>query len=130
MVMTRKAVLVDTLETTLAYSTMSGLVMLTLGQPFVFVVPEFSEGAMSVLMGVLWLGAHVAIAIAYRRPEAQLSRLAPVSYTHLLWAIGLGYLVFGSIPDALTLLGAAVIVLSGLATFRMPAQRDQIDSTI
>ncbi|WP_162792726.1 DMT family transporter [Ochrobactrum sp. 3-3] len=130
MVMTRKAVLVDTLETTLAYSAMSGLVMLTLGQPFVFVVPDFSEGAMSVLMGVLWLGAHVAIALAYRRPEAQLSRLAPVSYTHLLWAIGLGYLVFGSIPDALTLLGAAVIVLSGLATFRMQAHRDQINSTI
>ncbi|MFD1792380.1 DMT family transporter [Ochrobactrum teleogrylli] len=120
MVMTRKAVLVDTLETTLAYSAISGLVVLTLGQPFVFVVPNLLEGTMAVLMGLLWLAAHVAIAVAYRRPEAQLSRLAPVSYTHLLWAVGLGYLVFGSIPDALTLLGAAVIVLSGLATFRMP----------
>jgi drug/metabolite transporter (DMT)-like permease len=66
----------------------------------------------------------VAIAIAYRRPEAQLSRLAPVSYTHLIWAIGLGYLVFGSIPDTLTLLGTAVIILSGLATFRMQAATD------
>jgi drug/metabolite transporter (DMT)-like permease len=124
MVMTRKAVLVDSLETTLAYSAMSGLVILSIGQPFVFVVPDFFEGVMSVLMGVLWLAAHVAIAIAYRRPEAQLSRLAPVSYTHLIWAIGLGYLVFGSIPDTLTLLGTAVIILSGLATFRMQAATD------
>lgn len=42
--------------------------------------------------------------------------VAPFRYTSLLWAILLGWIVFGTLPDALTLLGAAIVVATGLFT--------------
>ena len=42
--------------------------------------------------------------------------VAPFRYTALLWAIFLGWAAFGTLPDALTLLGAALIVGSGIFT--------------
>ncbi len=38
-------------------------------------------------------------------------------YSILLWALVLGVVVFDEIPDALTLLGAALVVGTGLYTF-------------
>jgi drug/metabolite transporter (DMT)-like permease len=46
-----------------------------------------------------------------------ISAVAPFRYSALLWAILLGYLVFGDIPDRLMITGASIIVLSGLYTF-------------
>lgn len=43
-----------------------------------------------------------------------LSFVAPFRYVSLIWAIAAGYLVFESEPDAMMLLGAAIVVLSGL----------------
>jgi len=43
--------------------------------------------------------------------------VAPFRYTILIWAILLGVVIFGDIPDAWTLLGASVIVATGVFTF-------------
>ena len=43
--------------------------------------------------------------------------LAPFRYTALLWAIVLGWALFGTLPDALTLFGAALVVATGIFTF-------------
>jgi drug/metabolite transporter (DMT)-like permease len=40
--------------------------------------------------------------------------VAPLTYTVLLWAILLGWLVFGTLPDGWTLAGAGIIIASGL----------------
>jgi drug/metabolite transporter (DMT)-like permease len=42
--------------------------------------------------------------------------VAPYRYTALLWAIVLGFLVFGDFPDGWTLLGSAIVVATGLFT--------------
>ena len=42
--------------------------------------------------------------------------VAPFRYTSLLWAIFLGWLIFHTLPDGLTLLGAAIVVAAGLFT--------------
>jgi drug/metabolite transporter (DMT)-like permease len=114
LVMTRRAVTTDSLQTTLAYSALTGFALLSATLPFVFKAVTAMQLALLAATGCLWLAAHVAIAYAYRRPEAEVSRLAPISYTHLIWAIGLGYLVFGTVPDAVTLAGAGLIIGSGL----------------
>jgi drug/metabolite transporter (DMT)-like permease len=41
--------------------------------------------------------------------------VAPFQYTLIVWAIILGYLVFGDIVETWTLIGAAVICGAGLA---------------
>jgi len=44
------------------------------------------------------------------------SFVAPFRYTGLLWALILGLLLFGDWPDTVTLIGAAIVVGSGLFT--------------
>ena len=40
--------------------------------------------------------------------------VAPFRYTALLWALVLGWLSFGTLPDGVTLIGAAIVVGSGI----------------
>jgi drug/metabolite transporter (DMT)-like permease len=42
--------------------------------------------------------------------------VAPFRYTSLLWAILLGFTFFGTLPDGWTMIGAAVVVASGVYT--------------
>lgn len=42
--------------------------------------------------------------------------VAPFRYTSLLWAIGLGFVAFGDLPDGWTVVGAGVVVASGIYT--------------
>ncbi|KQU88156.1 EamA family transporter [Ensifer sp. T173] len=118
LVMTRRAVVADSLTTTLAYSALTGFVLLTGTLPFVLHTMTTVDIALSVAMACLWLAAHVSIAFAYRRPEVHVSRLAPISYTHVLWAVSFGYLVFGAIPDGMTIIGAGLIIASGLVAHK------------
>ena len=43
--------------------------------------------------------------------------IAPFRYTSLLWAIGLGFLVFGDVPDTWMIVGSLIVVASGVYTF-------------
>jgi drug/metabolite transporter (DMT)-like permease len=48
--------------------------------------------------------------------QARASVLAPFSYSQLVWSGLLGYFIFGNVPDRWTLVGAGVILASGLCT--------------
>nr|WP_309502108.1 DMT family transporter [uncultured Roseovarius sp.] len=52
----------------------------------------------------------------------EISFIAPFRYTSLLWALVLGWLVFGEWPVPMTLLGAAIVVGSGLFTLYREAR--------
>ncbi|MEM7044413.1 MAG: DMT family transporter [Pseudomonadota bacterium] len=43
--------------------------------------------------------------------------ISPFRYTILIWAMILGFVVFGDVPDLLTLVGSAIVVLTGLYAF-------------
>lgn len=47
----------------------------------------------------------------------EVSFIAPFRYTSLLWALGLGFLVFGDVPDFWMIAGSAIVVMSGVYTF-------------
>lgn len=59
--------------------------------------------------------AHVFISFALR--FAPSATIAPLQYFEIVAAVGLGYAVFGDFPDALTFIGVAIIVASGLYVF-------------
>jgi len=46
-----------------------------------------------------------------------ISFVAPFRYMALLWAIVLGWLMFSNLPDGLTLIGAGIVVATGIFTF-------------
>ncbi|WP_395451129.1 DMT family transporter [Aminobacter sp. UC22_36] len=61
---------------------------------------------------VLVLFGYQFVIMAMR--EGEISFIAPFRYTALIWALSLSVFVFGDIPDLAMIMGAAVIVASGL----------------
>jgi len=52
------------------------------------------------------------ITLAFRFAPAVV--VSPFTYSSILWGLGYGYFLFGDIPTGLTLLGAAIVIGSGL----------------
>ena len=46
-----------------------------------------------------------------------ISAVAPFRYSSILWAIGLGFLIWRELPDPLSLAGIAILISAGLYTF-------------
>lgn len=67
-------------------------------------------------IGVTGTLAQVALTEAFRRGEASL--IAPLEYSALLWGVALDVALWGVLPDAMTWLGAAIIIASGLYLLR------------
>ena len=61
---------------------------------------------------MLGFAAHYSIVRSLEIADA--STVAPLNYVRLVWAIGIGFVVFGDVPGAATLAGGAIIVASGL----------------
>ena len=53
---------------------------------------------------------------------AEAGAVQPYNYTLLVWATVLGVVVFGDFPDGWTILGAAIVVASGLYTWHHDRQ--------
>lgn len=75
-------------------------------------VPHWSVIARCAAVAVSASFAHWAIYQGTVRAGA--ATIAPMTYVQLLVATALGFLVFGDVPDIIALLGAALIVGSGL----------------
>lgn len=71
-----------------------------------------SDVGLMIVLGALYTIGHFVFTAAYR--EAPASMLAPVNYVHVLWAGGLGWLVFGHVPDLWSTLGMALVCISGV----------------
>ena len=67
-------------------------------------------------LGVTGAVGQYAITDAFKRAAA--SRIAPLEYTALVWGIILDRVFWHTLPDTITLAGAAVIIASGLYLIR------------
>jgi len=79
-------------------------------------------GAASVFI----IGGYLFSIMAMR--VGDIGAVTPFRYTSLLWALLLGWLAFGDWPDGLTLIGAAIVVATGIFTLlreRHIARRNQ-----
>jgi len=65
-----------------------------------------------ILLGAFGGIGHYLFILAYRLAPA--SAIAPFIYLQLVSMIALGYVVFGDVPDAWTLAGASVVIMSGI----------------
>ncbi len=113
-ILTRKIAGREDASATMLWAGMVGLVGLSLAVPFVFVVPSVMDVVLNVALGAVATVGQYWMILAYRNASA--SVLAPFNYIQLIWSAGSGYLVFGTLPDGMTMLGASVIAASGLYT--------------
>jgi len=80
--------------------------------PFGWAEIDLTTILLVMLIGLLITGGHMCVNESVRRAPAAI--VSPFNYTSLLWAILFGWLYFNDIPTWPMLIGAAVIVLSGL----------------
>lgn len=79
------------------------------------------------LLGIVAMAAHMLVNRALKISDA--ATVAPLQYTLLLWAVIFGWMFFGDVPRASMLIGAALIVASGLFIFireQMLKKRDSV----
>ena len=101
-----------TLVTTVTITLTGAAIIVPLGG---WTPPSPRAFALLALAAVLLLIGYQCIIMALRTGD--ISAVAPFRYSALLWAMLLGYLVFGDVPDAMMVTGASIIVLSGLYAF-------------
>lgn len=80
--------------------------------PFVWIDPNVGDLIDLMILGIGGGIGQVFITYAYK--HASPSTLAPMIYTALLWATFYGYVFWDEVPDKILLLGATLIVGSGL----------------
>jgi len=111
--------------TTMTWSSIAGVCILSALVPFAWVAPSWRDILFGVLIGVASTAGQWIVVLAFRYADA--SVLAPFSYTQLLWVSILGFVIFGELPDILTVTGAVFIVGSGLYTaHRERVRRSQL----
>jgi len=74
--------------------------------------PGPMDTLMFLAVGITGGLGHYLYTAAYRHAEA--ARLAPLNYLQLVWAALLGWVVFGHVPDMLSLLGMGIVIASGM----------------
>jgi drug/metabolite transporter (DMT)-like permease len=80
--------------------------------PFDWYTPSAGELTGLISLGVLGGLAHILLTESYRHAAA--SVVAPFDYTSMLWALLLGYWLFGELPETLVYVGASIVASAGL----------------
>ncbi|WMS43300.1 DMT family transporter [Acuticoccus sp. MNP-M23] len=79
---------------------------------------------LAFMMGLFGAVGHYALVVAHRTAGA--STLAPFIYTQMVWMILFGFLIFGDVPDTLTIVGTAIIAGAGLYILHRERVRGQV----
>jgi len=80
--------------------------------PFFWSPPGLADIGLFAVAGLFGSVGIMCLTHAFRLGPAAL--ITPFEYSALIWATLLGYLLWGELPDSYTLIGAAIIVASGL----------------
>jgi drug/metabolite transporter (DMT)-like permease len=83
-------------------------------------LPDATAAAFMAAAIACGIAGYYAITSAMRLGDVAV--VTPFRYTRLLFALILGFAIFGERPDAATLLGGAIIVASGLYTILRSAR--------
>lgn len=124
-IITRKLADEDPVPVTMFYTALAGAVIMMLIVPFIWENPvSWQQWTALIMIGIAGGAAHSCIIASHVFAPA--STVAPFMYSQIFWALGLGYLLFGSLPDQFTVLGGVIVIASGLYLLR----RQQIKTDI
>lgn len=114
-VISRMVAGIDRTSTTVAYAGTVSVLVLSFILPFFWKTPEtlyhyglFFLVALTAGFGEFFIIRALDITFAVV--------LAPLQYTMIIWSIIWGWLVFADLPDGWTLIGTAIIIISGILT--------------
>jgi drug/metabolite transporter (DMT)-like permease len=112
--------------TTLFYTALVGAALMSLTMPAVWQPLTGADWALLVAIGLVGAIGHFALIKSLEAAPA--STVAPFGYTAILWATLYGFVLFGDWPDHWTLVGAVLIVGSGLYILHRERARRRQDN--
>ncbi len=80
--------------------------------PFFWVTPDLVDIGLFAFAGLFGSVGVMCVTHAFRLGPAAV--ISPFEYSALIWATLLGYLLWGELPDMITLIGAVIVISSGL----------------
>ncbi|NDR57812.1 DMT family transporter [Aliiruegeria sabulilitoris] len=96
----------------LLYPMVANVIVMGAILPFVYVPLSGIDLAAQAVIAVLAFGATLGVIAAYKAGEAVI--VAPMQYSQIIWATFYGMILFGESPDMATVIGAGVIIGSGI----------------
>ena len=96
----------------LLYPLLANFLAMSLVMPGSYKPMPIEHLGAAALISILGFSAGLFLIAAYKNAEAAL--VAPMQYSQIIWAVMFGYAFFDESVDLITLLGAAVIIASGL----------------
>jgi S-adenosylmethionine uptake transporter len=111
-VITRKVGRQERSAVMLMYALMGNFVLMGVALPFVYIPMPGEDLAVMIAIAVMAFTAMQLVILAYRRAEAVV--VAPMQYSQIVWAVVYGALFFNEFPDLWTLVGAGIVIASGL----------------
>lgn len=98
--------------TLIIYPLLGNIAVCGIAMSFSYVPMPLNDLLLMFTIGTMALVGQFCLLSAYRAAPA--AYVAPMQYSQLLWAVLIGAVMFGEYPDRFTVLGAVIIVLSGL----------------
>lgn len=112
-ILTRRVAGLDSATTSATYPTITGTALVSLYVFFDWSWPAAgADWIVFAALGIFGGGGHYFLTKAYEIGPAAV--IAPFNYLQLVGATIMGFLIFGDLPDSVTVLGAGIIVASGL----------------
>ena len=111
-VFVRKLVQTERTPAIVFWFSMTATLLSLLTLPYGWALPTASEAALLVLAGLMGGGGQILLTSSYR--EADASVIAPFDYASMLFALVIGYTVFGEVPTLTMLAGAALVITAGI----------------
>jgi drug/metabolite transporter (DMT)-like permease len=113
-ILTRHVARTDSAETSALYSPLVATAAMTMVLPFVWVpVASWSDAVLLGSLGIIGGTAHYFVARAMTCAQANF--ISPFGYWQLVASVIVGYVISGYLPDALTWVGAGIIVCAGVS---------------
>lgn len=113
-ILTRKVAAGDKSETSIFYMAWAGLVASAVIGPFFWEWPSQESWILLLCLSCTSIVGHILFIMALEAAPAAV--LQPFQYSVLVWAALLGILIFGDFPDLWTIIGAMIVVASGVYT--------------
>ena len=107
----RKLVQFEQTAAIVFYFSITSTVLSLLTLPFGWVIPSATECLLLILAGLLGGTAQIFLTSAYRFADA--SVVAPFDYASMIFALLIGFFIFGEVPTGTMRIGAGIVVLAG-----------------
>jgi drug/metabolite transporter (DMT)-like permease len=111
-IITRKVSRQDSLETSLLYFGVVGFLVTLLAAPFFWQSPSNTETLLLLVISIISIFSHLLLIKSLELAPAVI--LQPFNYFILVWAMVIGYSFYGEILDTTTLIGASLVIGSGV----------------